>query len=125
MALYGNGSMRSFKCVRSTKSGQSTRNFRSAPTMKKIFFFAVPLLLVSTFAAAKEKTFDTHSTWSLKSATAREIRWIEIHQIDKGLDIIHVEVLSKNKGKGYRTIKHVQPHLAIRRRALEASVEKA
>jgi hypothetical protein len=92
--------------------------------LSKIISAVVILLVVAAVLPAEaDVVFTSMSTWHLPGTPSEE-RWVEVHQID-GSDasaIIHISVLSRDKGQPVWSLRHVLAHMAITAAALRRSV---
>ena len=89
---------------------------------------SIPLagvLLVGTLVPGLDLFAHRAGLWSLPAIGDAD-RWVEIHNLDaaRASGIFHVEILSRRHGAPAWQVKHVAPHLAITRAALERSVVK-
>ena len=86
----------------------------------------IPVILVaalSSLSAADKPTIETAKYWEI-AGPASNVTWIEIHSFQKidGIDIAHVEVLSRKKDSKPWEFEHLLPHLAITIDALKKSI---
>jgi Domain of unknown function (DUF5086) len=81
----------------------------------------VAVFPTAPFADSAAK-FTEGSIWMLP-ATAKELRWLEIHKMEGvGEALYHISVLSRGKADPVWKLKHVVPHMAITGSALSRSV---
>jgi Domain of unknown function (DUF5086) len=100
-------------------------NSRHRATVRYIAAATVALTVSFSAALAAETAADLAegSIWML-APTSNEIRWLEIHHVERGgpNSVYHVSVLARGKSDPVWKVQHLVPHIAITDAALRRSV---
>lgn len=80
-------------------------------------------LFLPAMVVAKDVGSNESGIWSI-APTEKMNRWVVIHNLEeaKVSGIYHLEVIGRNKGDAAWQIKHLVPHMAISKEALEKSI---
>ena len=83
------------------------------------------LLFLPAIVVAEDIASNTTGIWSIAPAETMR-RWVVIHNLQeaKVSGIYHLEVIGRKNGDAAWQIKHLVPHMAITKEALEKSIIK-